>query len=119
MPQPRFGVWAPVYGTWGAKTHPTEPLDAGYARTRDLLLKAARAAIPEHRASVREIPQGRRVTLERAAWDALPLRLAVGKSLGPIMAARAGAAVVDRKPRVIAAHLDANDDRRRLLLDLA
>jgi len=40
MPPPRFGVWAPVYGTWGAKTHPTEPLDAGYARTRDLLLKA-------------------------------------------------------------------------------
>jgi len=40
MTQPRFGVWAPVYGTWGAKTHPDEPVDASYARTRDLLRQA-------------------------------------------------------------------------------
>ena len=34
-PEPRFGVWAPVYGTWGAKTNPDEPVDASYARTRE------------------------------------------------------------------------------------
>ena len=33
-PEPRFGVWAPVYGTWGAHTHPDDPADASYARTR-------------------------------------------------------------------------------------
>lgn len=37
---PRFGVWAPVYGTWGAKTHPDDPVDASYRRTRDLLRRA-------------------------------------------------------------------------------
>jgi alkanesulfonate monooxygenase len=34
---PRFGVWAPVYGTWGARTHPEEPVDSSYRRTRALL----------------------------------------------------------------------------------
>jgi alkanesulfonate monooxygenase len=43
MTQPRFGVWAPVYGTWGAKTHPSEPVDASYRRTRDLLRQAEEA----------------------------------------------------------------------------
>lgn len=38
--EPRFGVWAPVYGTWGAKTHPDDPVDASYARTRDVILRA-------------------------------------------------------------------------------
>jgi alkanesulfonate monooxygenase len=37
---PRFGVWAPVYGTWGARTHPDEPVDASYARTRALIQTA-------------------------------------------------------------------------------
>jgi alkanesulfonate monooxygenase len=37
---PRFGVWAPVYGTWGTRTHPDDPLDASYARTRALLREA-------------------------------------------------------------------------------
>jgi alkanesulfonate monooxygenase len=36
----RFGVWAPVYGTWGARTHPDDPIDASYTRTRDLLVRA-------------------------------------------------------------------------------
>ena len=35
--QPRFGVWAPVYGTWGARTHPDDPVDSGYRRTRELI----------------------------------------------------------------------------------
>lgn len=35
--QPRFGVWAPVYGTWGARTHPDDPVDSSYHRTRDLI----------------------------------------------------------------------------------
>ncbi|BCI78865.1 monooxygenase [Mycolicibacterium sp. TY66] len=37
---PRFGVWAPVYGTWGARTHPVEVPDASYRRTRDLIVRA-------------------------------------------------------------------------------
>ncbi|MUM08951.1 alkanesulfonate monooxygenase [Mycobacterium sp. CBMA 213] len=37
---PRFGVWAPVYGTWGARTHPTEAPDASYRRTRDVIVRA-------------------------------------------------------------------------------
>lgn len=40
---PRFGVWAPVYGTWGAKTHPNDPVDASFARTRDVVLRAEAA----------------------------------------------------------------------------
>jgi alkanesulfonate monooxygenase len=39
---PRFGVWAPVYGTWGARTHPADPPDAGYARTRSVVVAAER-----------------------------------------------------------------------------
>ncbi|MEA2340434.1 MAG: alkanesulfonate monooxygenase, partial [Solirubrobacteraceae bacterium] len=42
-PEPRFGAWAPVYGTWGARTHPTDRLDAGYARNRDVVLQAEAA----------------------------------------------------------------------------
>lgn len=37
---PRFGVWAPVYGTWGARTHPDDPPNASYARTRDVIKRA-------------------------------------------------------------------------------
>src|SRR5947208_14510316 len=39
---PRFGIWAPVYGTWGARTHPDEPVDSSYRRTRDLIVEAER-----------------------------------------------------------------------------
>ena len=38
--RPRFGVWAPVYGNHGARRHPLDPPDAGYRRTRDLLVRA-------------------------------------------------------------------------------
>ncbi len=40
---PRFGVWAPVYGNHGARHHPDDAPDAGYRRTRDLLLRAESA----------------------------------------------------------------------------
>ena len=43
MSGPRFGVWAPVYGNHGARLHPLDRPDAGYRRTRDLLLRAERA----------------------------------------------------------------------------
>ncbi len=43
MTGPRFGVWAPVYGNHGARHHPQDPPDAGYRRTRDLLLRAENA----------------------------------------------------------------------------
>jgi alkanesulfonate monooxygenase len=39
-PEPRFGVWAPVYGNWGARNHPDDPADASYARTREVLRAA-------------------------------------------------------------------------------
>jgi alkanesulfonate monooxygenase len=38
----RFGVWALVYGTWGAKQHPLEPVDASWARTREQIIEADR-----------------------------------------------------------------------------
>jgi alkanesulfonate monooxygenase len=40
MTGPRFGVWAPVYGNHGARNHPDDPPDAGYHRTRELLVHA-------------------------------------------------------------------------------
>jgi alkanesulfonate monooxygenase len=43
MSAPRFGVWAPVYGNHGARLHPADAPDAGYRRTRDLILRAERA----------------------------------------------------------------------------
>jgi alkanesulfonate monooxygenase len=39
---PRFGVWAPVYGTWGARTNLDEAVDSSYRRTRDLIVLAER-----------------------------------------------------------------------------
>lgn len=39
-PHPRFGIWAPIYGTWAGRTHPHESRDAGYRRNRDLLRRA-------------------------------------------------------------------------------
>lgn len=38
----RFGVWALVYGTWGARQHPLEPVDASWTRTRDQIIEADR-----------------------------------------------------------------------------
>lgn len=40
MSGPRFGVWAPVYGNHGARSHPEDLPDASYQRTRDLLVHA-------------------------------------------------------------------------------
>ena len=42
MSSPRFGVWAPVYGSWGSRHHPDDPPDAGYERTRELVRLAER-----------------------------------------------------------------------------
>jgi alkanesulfonate monooxygenase len=38
--EPRFGVWAPVYGTWGSRSDVEHPPDASYARTREVLKRA-------------------------------------------------------------------------------
>jgi alkanesulfonate monooxygenase len=35
--EPRFGVWAPVYGTWGGRQDALHPPDTSYARTREAL----------------------------------------------------------------------------------
>jgi alkanesulfonate monooxygenase len=40
MTQPRFGVWAPVYGNHGARQHPQDAPDASYRRNRDLIVHA-------------------------------------------------------------------------------
>ncbi len=70
-------------------------------RTGDLLLQAARPAVPEHRRRPRQIPQGRRVALERAAGHAAALDPAVGETLGALVTARAGQAAVDGKTLVV------------------
>src|SRR5688572_8812445 len=53
MISPRYGVWIPVYGTWGSRRHPEEPPDASYGRARALLLQAegagfATALVAQH-----------------------------------------------------------------------
>lgn len=37
---PRFGFWAPVYGSWGIQHDPENPPDSSYARNRQLLRDA-------------------------------------------------------------------------------
>jgi alkanesulfonate monooxygenase len=32
MSEPRFGIWVPVYGPWGARNHPEEPRQPDYKR---------------------------------------------------------------------------------------
>jgi alkanesulfonate monooxygenase len=40
MSGPRFGIWAPVYGAFGARNHPDDVRDASYGRTRALIRAA-------------------------------------------------------------------------------
>lgn len=40
MIEPRFGIWVPVYGPWGARHHPEEPSQPSYARTLDVVIRA-------------------------------------------------------------------------------
>jgi alkanesulfonate monooxygenase len=42
MIQPRFGLWAPVYGPWGARHHPGEPSQTSYSFSREVVVKAER-----------------------------------------------------------------------------
>jgi alkanesulfonate monooxygenase len=42
MSQPRFGIWIPVYGPWGARNHPDEPSQASYRHSRDIAVEADR-----------------------------------------------------------------------------
>jgi alkanesulfonate monooxygenase len=42
MSEIRFGVWANVYGSWAARHHPEDPVDASWERNRDLILEAER-----------------------------------------------------------------------------
>lgn len=39
-PDPRFGIWANVYGTWAAHQHPDDPVDASWERNRNLVRQA-------------------------------------------------------------------------------
>ena len=38
--RPRFGVWAVVGGSWAARSHPKDPVDASWERNRELILAA-------------------------------------------------------------------------------
>ncbi len=40
MSEPRFGIWVPVYGPWGARHHPDEPEQASYQHSRDIVVEA-------------------------------------------------------------------------------
>lgn len=42
MPEARFGIWAPVYGPWGARNHPDEPAQASYRQAREIVVQADR-----------------------------------------------------------------------------
>jgi alkanesulfonate monooxygenase len=42
MSQPRFGIWIPVYGPWGARNHPDEPSQASYPHAREIAVEADR-----------------------------------------------------------------------------
>jgi alkanesulfonate monooxygenase len=42
MIQPRFGLWAPVYGPWGARHHPGEPSQTSYSFSREIVVEAER-----------------------------------------------------------------------------
>jgi alkanesulfonate monooxygenase len=39
---PRFGVWANIHGTFGALSHPNDPVDASWKRVRDQIVLAER-----------------------------------------------------------------------------
>jgi len=70
-------------------------------RAGDLLLEAARAPVLEHRTGPGEIPQRRRMALERDARHATAVAAPVGEALGALVAARARDAAVDREPLVV------------------
>ena len=40
MSEPRFGIWVPVYGPWGARHHPEEPSQPSYARSLRVVQQA-------------------------------------------------------------------------------
>ena len=42
MIEPCFGLWAPVYGPWGARHHPGEPSQTSYSFSRDTVVEAER-----------------------------------------------------------------------------
>jgi alkanesulfonate monooxygenase len=42
MIEPRFGLWAPVYGPSGARHHPGEPSQTSYSFCRDIVVEAER-----------------------------------------------------------------------------
>lgn len=42
MLEPRFGLWAPVYGPWGARHHPGEQPQTSYKFSRDIVVEAER-----------------------------------------------------------------------------
>lgn len=82
----RFGVWALVYGTWGAKQHPLEPVDASWARNRDQIIEADRLGFDATLVAQHEInPSGDHYG-QLEAWTASAALAAVTQNIEIITA---------------------------------
>lgn len=82
----RFGVWALVYGTWGAKQHPLEPVDASWARNRDQIVEADRLGFDATLVAQHEInPSGDHYD-QLEAWTASAALAAVTQNIEIITA---------------------------------
>lgn len=72
MPQPRYGIWAPVGGNFGPLNSAEEPFDASYERTRSLVLQAERLGfattlVAQHLANFRSLELAQLETWTTAA----------------------------------------------------
>ncbi|CDO09117.1 LLM class flavin-dependent oxidoreductase [Mycolicibacterium cosmeticum] len=82
----RFGVWALVYGTWGAKQHPLEPVDASWARNRDQIVEAERLGFDATLVAQHEVnPSGDHYD-QLEAWTASAALAAVTQNIEIITA---------------------------------
>lgn len=82
----RFGVWALVYGTWGAKQHPQEPVDASWARNRDQIIEADRLGFDATLVAQHEVnPSGDHYD-QLEAWTASAALAAVTQNIEIITA---------------------------------
>ncbi len=82
----RFGVWALVYGTWGAKRHPAEPVDASWARNRAQIVEADRLGFDATLVAQHEVnPSGDHYD-QLEAWTASAALAAVTQNIEIITA---------------------------------
>jgi alkanesulfonate monooxygenase len=85
-PALRFGVWALVYGTWGARQHPLEAVDASWARNRDQIVEADRLGFDATLVAQHEVnPAGDQYN-QLEAWTASAALAAVTENIEIITA---------------------------------